>query len=162
VTSCRVQASVDALTGVRNRLSLSRDIGRIASDTSLFVMMVDVDDFKSINDVHGHAAGDEALRCLAHWLAALFGTGHTYRFGGDEFCVILPTADASALEQNIVQVEERCAADGLSVSCGYVLGQVRDSLDVHAMLGEADERLLAAKREGKARSIGGTWSQQAS
>ena len=148
-------ASSDALTGVRNRLSLTADIEKLSPSTTLFVMMVDVDDFKQINDRYGHAAGDAALKTLAHWLAALFGTRHAYRFGGDEFCVVIPTTSSDTLKRNIECLENViCDSKGIRISCGYVFGPARDAADVHHMLQEADEQLLLAKQNGKGHAEG--------
>lgn len=79
---------VDALTGLLNRRSFNHYIGR--AHAAVTVIFLDVDRFKEVNDVYGHAFGDECLSQLAHALRAVFVRyGYCYRYGGDEFCVIL-------------------------------------------------------------------------
>ena len=98
-----VRAELDALTGLRNHGAFQRELGQAvsASDGSSFgVLIMDLDDFKAYNDSHGHPAGDSLLRSVAGAITATVRDGdRVYRYGGDEFAVILVGADRlSSLE----------------------------------------------------------------
>jgi two-component system, cell cycle response regulator len=94
-------AETDPLTLVLNRRGLERAMfdRRIPRNRSSCVMLVDCDDFKLINDIHGHAAGDDVLRNVANRLAACLRSSDTIsRVGGDEFLIVLPdTSEEEAL-----------------------------------------------------------------
>lgn len=94
----RIQAATDGLTGIANHrafhLTIADQITRAREfDLPLGLVMLDIDGFKDINDSHGHLAGDEILRIVAAILADTVGGEKTYRYGGDEFAVLLPDAD---------------------------------------------------------------------
>jgi diguanylate cyclase (GGDEF)-like protein len=93
----REAARVDPLTGVANRLRLGEDLemvaGRDIERGNGAALMIDIDRFKDFNDRHGHLAGDQVLRQVAHALAAnTRPSDRVYRFGGEEFLVLLPGA----------------------------------------------------------------------
>ena len=145
----------DALTGIRNRLALRHDFNNYIG-RDLHVVMLDVDNFKEINDQYGHEQGDRILRVTGRNLADQFGQEHCYRYGGDEFLIILPNAGETALRGQIKAVFELsppldksrpdvCA--GYSV--GYAAGHVADDHDLRRLFTVADERMYAAKRAGK-------------
>ena len=145
----------DALTGIRNRLALRHDFNNYIS-RDLHVVMLDVDNFKEINDRYGHEQGDRILRVTGRNLADQFGQEHCYRYGGDEFLIILPNAGETALRSQIKAVFELsppldksrpdvCA--GYSV--GYAAGHVADDHDLRRLFTIADERMYSAKRAGK-------------
>ena len=91
----RVRATHDALTGALNRSAFERELetlldGRKPGDRAVALAMIDVDDFKRINDAHGHSAGDHVLRELTTAAtSALNGRGWLYRCGGDEFAAVI-------------------------------------------------------------------------
>lgn len=85
------RAETDALTGLRNRGAFEEDLARLVADprqSPVLLLMLDLDNFKPYNDRHGHPAGDRALRAVGAAIAAVGGTG--YRYGGDEFAVVVP------------------------------------------------------------------------
>ncbi len=96
------QAARDALTGLYNRAYLhevlEREMARaIRYGTVLSLLMLDLDDFKRINDEHGHPVGDEVLREVGRRLRPVLRDGDVLaRYGGDEFCAILPNTDEKA------------------------------------------------------------------
>ena len=145
----------DALTGIRNRLALRHDfnsyIGR-----DLYVVMLDVDNFKSINDTYGHDQGDRILRVTGRNLADQFGQEYCYRYGGDEFLLILPNASETALRSQINAIFELSPPldknhpdTRVGYSVGYVTGHVADDHDLRKLFSIADKRMYAAKRAGK-------------
>lgn len=106
-------ADTDALTGVSNRRSLDKSLERIwsacrDSGAPLSVLFVDADHFKAYNDDHGHAAGDEALKLIAHCLRAQTrpGIDTVARYGGEEFVIVLPDCGLA----QALQVAERIRA----------------------------------------------------
>ena len=145
----------DALTGIRNRLALRHDfnsyIGR-----DVYVVMMDVDNFKEINDRYGHDQGDRILRVTGRNLADQFGQEHCYRYGGDEFLVILPDAGETAVRSQINAVFELSPPLDKSkpdlragYSVGYVAGHAMDDHDLRKLFTIADKRMYTAKRAGK-------------
>ncbi|WP_369812480.1 GGDEF domain-containing protein, partial [Kineosporia sp. A_224] len=90
-TQLRRQARIDPLTGLVNRRGLTERIRRIPAGAEWSVLALDLDGFKAVNDVHGHAAGDEVLVVVAEALRALApDAGVAARTGGDEFAVLTP------------------------------------------------------------------------
>ena len=159
-------ASLDPLTGVRNRraflLDVEQELRRARrSGQAVSVMLADVDDFKRINDSFGHAVGDTALRAIATALRAelrefdLLG-----RIGGEEFAILLPGLEiggaldvAERLRSRIENL--RIEADGagalrITVSIGVAPVDV-SSGDIDAALKCADQAMYAAKHEGRNR-----------
>ena len=150
-------ALCDALTGVGNRRRLDRDLATEANsgDTSVAVIMVDVDHFKRINDEHGHDAGDQALRAVADVLRREVREGDVvYRYGGEEFCVLLAqttTTEAGQVAERIRFAVSRmalAAGDPLTVSIGVALGK---GAHVSQTMLRADEALFKSKDGGRDR-----------
>ena len=159
------QALVDGLTGIANRRqcedALTAEIARAERlGSTLTLVLADLDDFKAINDVHGHAVGDDVLRKFA---AALRSTVRDSdlagRWGGEEFLLLLPGADATggALLADRVRAAfaERSFAgrDGerVHVTCSFGVAQHRPGDDERELFASADRALYRAKRAGKNR-----------
>jgi diguanylate cyclase (GGDEF)-like protein len=155
-------AATDHLTMIANRrsftASLERELARsVRSGKPVSLVMLDLDDFKLVNDVYGHPAGDEALRNVAAALSiACRDLDTPARYGGEEFTVILPDCD----EQGCLAIAERLraavaaapAARPLTASAGVA------TFPAHAEDGEqlveaADAALLLAKRAGRNRTV---------
>jgi len=151
-------AAIDPLTGVFNRRGL--DLVLPEQDERLSsVAMCDLDRFKHVNDVYGHAAGDELLRRVAHQLASVVRAADgVVRWGGEEFLLVLPGVD-KALAQHIVErareaIEEDAVVVGgnvlrITISVGVAErhpGETRDRL-----IARADEALYTAKNSGRNR-----------
>jgi diguanylate cyclase (GGDEF)-like protein len=87
----RHDAEHDALTGLLSRRTFDVDLGLLTDDQPVSLILVDIDDFKSVNDTFGHGVGDETLRIVAEALVANSRqTDRAYRIGGDEFAVLMP------------------------------------------------------------------------
>jgi diguanylate cyclase (GGDEF)-like protein len=156
-------AATDPLTGLANRRAFGeavrRELARAErAGTPLAVVMLDIDDFKHINDELGHGAGDEVLRAVSR--AAREGTRKgdiVARLGGDEFALLLPDADqvkAQAIGERIrMDIANMTARDGgpshVGVSIGIAVTRGRE-LSVHGLLAAADRDLYRDKHERKA------------
>ncbi|AEM47090.1 diguanylate cyclase/phosphodiesterase with GAF sensor [Acidithiobacillus ferrivorans SS3] len=154
------QAHHDCLTGLPNRLGLARRLGDASARALrhkrlLAVGMLDLDDFKAINDTHGHAMGDRLLVDMAGRLKrALRHTDFAARLGGDEFVLVLEDLqDLGDLEAVVAKVGEVLQApfmlsEGLAIEVGASLGLTvypLDDSDADLLLRHADQALYAAK-----------------
>ncbi len=156
-------ANEDALTGLRNRSWLLKHVPTLldaaAREGGLALLFVDLDEFKQVNDSHGHAVGDGLLAAAARRLGALLRPGdEVVRFGGDEFVVLMrPARDefqVAAVAERIVAAFTRPFAlgEGLQASVGASIGIAmypRDGLDAGTLIRHADIAMYAAKHEGK-------------
>ncbi|RKQ84837.1 diguanylate cyclase (GGDEF)-like protein/putative nucleotidyltransferase with HDIG domain [Solirubrobacter pauli] len=140
-------ASSDPLTGLRNHRVFHEDLARELQHASrtglpLALALVDLDDLKTLNDTHGHQAGDERIRALADTLrATMRGADQAYRIGGDEFAVILPDTRAwGALE---FAQRLRAALPGFTATAGIAEAETLRPRD--ELIREADMALLRAK-----------------
>jgi two-component system, cell cycle response regulator len=162
-------ARQDALTGIGNRLRMSEDLNRIDAQGSrggtagYTILMCDVDHFKSYNDLRGHQEGDRVLRQVAEAISsACRGADSVYRYGGEEFAVVLPTQGTdgavTAAERFRAAVEglgmEHPSAeqDLVTISVGVARLEARTAgwEDVVRL---ADEALYRAKSEGRNRVV---------
>jgi len=160
----REQALHDPLTGLYNRRyfqeALDREIRRsVRKQSSVGLVMLDVDHFKALNDTHGHTAGDALLRGLSALLQSRVRSADILcRYGGDEFSIIMPEA---SLDDTLKRAEElRAAARLLSTELGgRTLAGVTISLGaaafpthgftVEMLIKEADSALYSAKASGR-------------
>jgi diguanylate cyclase len=158
---------IDALTGLpmRHRIDhdyelLSKQIGRYTQ--GLLVLMVDVDHFKGINDLHGHRAGDMVLRLLADQLrSSIRHDDQVYRYGGEEFLLLLALSNPAHAERAVAKLHEATRGlrlalpDGMvarpTVTIGAALAQANESLE--AVIRRADMALYAGKNCGRDRWV---------
>ena len=160
----RHQSLHDTLTGLPNRALLFDRIQHALArmtrvpDARLAVVLVDIDDFKAVNDSLGHTTGDELLRAVGQRLAASVRQGDTVaRLGGDEFALLLEDVDVAeavalaqrALENLALPVQIGTADLAVRASAGVVSqGAAGDAV---ALLRAADIAMYASKRDGKAK-----------
>jgi diguanylate cyclase (GGDEF)-like protein len=121
-------AHTDPLTEVFNRRKFTYDSAKLTHDgTPASLVLLDLDGFKQFNDCFGHIAGDELLRGVArilHEMLAMNGQGSVYRFGGDEFCVVVTNTDlyaSGALDARMKEILLRCQREAIAFSYGVVL-----------------------------------------
>ena len=159
------QAMVDGLTGIANRRAceeaLASEISRADRlGTTLTLVLADLDDFKRINDEHGHAAGDDVLRAFALVLrATVRDSDLAGRWGGEEFLLLLPGADAAGGAQLAERVRSSLAERSfpghhgsvLAVGCSFGVAQHVSGTDARDLFTAADRALYRAKRDGKNR-----------
>jgi diguanylate cyclase (GGDEF)-like protein len=158
----RAEAGTDTVTGCMNhrgmRRQLHEEVGRaVRAGTPLSAMLIDLDNFKLVNDRHGHQAGDAMLREVGQTLVGEFRAfDRVARYGGDEFVVILPNAElesAAAAAQRALErllaVPSFDATPGASASIG--VAQWQAPMTVDELLEACDAALLRSKRQGKGR-----------
>ncbi len=150
------QARLDALTGLPNRRTLDVELERVEVHTReagvpLTVAMLDLDNFKQFNDIHGHQKGDEALKaCAAAWRFTLGDGGFIGRYGGEEFVVLLP-GHALSSAQGVLDLLRRSTPEGHTVSIGCA--ERRPGESGFDTMSRADRALYRAKRLGRDRVV---------
>ncbi len=151
----------DALTSLPNRAHfnyrIDQEIAALAKGESLAVLCLDLDRFKEVNDLFGHAAGDAVLQTVASRVSVVLGEGQIMaRLGGDEFAVLLPRianpSAAGRLADSILDAlrstNDTPECNSISTSIGIAL-YPDDAADRHALLTHADTALYRAKTEGR-------------
>jgi len=164
------KATTDPLTGVGNRAHFDRQVyaeieRAIRYKRPLSLALVDVDHFKKFNDVHGHLVGDDILVTVAMLLRrSLRRSDVITRYGGEEFAMVFPESGAEgalfkvekmrlAIEESVLDLPDAREPSKLTIS-GGVASYPEDGDTVELLLAAADDRLLAAKREGRNRVKG--------
>lgn len=154
----------DSLTGIGNRLALDEAIVRLLHQSDRLrpapfaLILFDLDHFKSYNDEHGHQAGDAALARTGEILRrATRGTDVAFRYGGEEFLLLVPDSDlAGAItvaERVRVATEEAQDLPPFTISGGVALWDPIDGRDPRALVRRADTALYLAKRAGRNRIV---------
>jgi diguanylate cyclase (GGDEF)-like protein len=157
----RFMAQHDALTGLPNRLSMQQRLAlamELAKRTrkKLAVMLVDLDDFKTINDTRGHPAGDQALVQLAARLrTSVRGSDTVARYGGDEFVLLAGELDrgedAGMIAEKVadmIQVPLAIEGGPAQVSCSIGISVYPDDAETaEALIALADKAMYASKSE---------------
>lgn len=161
----KLMAARDPLTQLANRSAfdeqLTRHIQNTRRNNRRFVLAVlDLDNFKPVNDQHGHLVGDDVLREFARLLGqCIRGTDTAYRFGGDEFALLLDTDNIVNAEQVALRVQYSVLNNSLlkqyniTSSMGFTLVHTRD--DVTSIFTRADNAMYQAKQQGRNRIVFG-------
>ena len=159
----RLLADIDSLTGLQNRRRfhehLVQEVSRAGRyGRNLALIVIDLDNFKAVNDRVGHLAGDAVLAEVAKQMQATVRTADiACRIGGDEFAVIMPESGIPEAEMLADRVAETVAehssrrGDPLRVSAG--VAEIRAGDDAKVFFERADEALYRAKQAGKARTV---------
>jgi diguanylate cyclase (GGDEF)-like protein/PAS domain S-box-containing protein len=160
----RAQAATDSLTGLWNHRAFHERIRkevRLAQETGspLGVIMMDIDDFKRINDSYGHLAGDQMLRELAVTITEVTKREDTYRYGGDEFALLLPSVESQGVSEIAERlrraVERRTNGEGDRVTVSLGVASFPDSAaSAEELIYGADAAMYWAKSGGKNRVAG--------
>ncbi len=168
-------AMTDALTGIPNRLrfteALAREFERaLRHQAPLSCVLIDLDHFKTINDLHGHAVGDAAIKAVGLLLSSHSRVwDHVCRFGGEEFCVVLPETSAEEavrwgerMRASITNLDVRAGSGSVNVSASFgVASRDEGTRSVKDMLARADDALRSAKQAGRDRVWHASWRKDA-
>jgi diguanylate cyclase (GGDEF)-like protein/PAS domain S-box-containing protein len=154
-------AETDPLTGLANRRAFTKrlngEVERARRHGHLLTLVIlDLDDFKGINDTHGHQVGDHVLAEVGHQLCATSRAGELIaRIGGEEFAWILPQVDAAGAMAPVERARARIAGirvDGVSgITCSAGVCDLTAARDVDELQRRADRALYSAKRAGRDR-----------
>jgi two-component system, cell cycle response regulator len=156
----REQVCVDELTGIYNRRGilsmLERETNRLSHNgTPLGILLIDVDEFKHINDTYGHTAGDEVLRAIGKVLqCSIRRSDAAGRIGGDEFLVVLPGVDelqahqvAERIRAGIDKIAITGAGVRVSASIGVAISQPSSGSSGRGLIDDADRSMYSRKRQ---------------
>jgi two-component system cell cycle response regulator len=161
-------AITDALTGLYNRRYMETHVGTlvdqaVARDKPLAVLILDIDYFKSINDTHGHDAGDAVLQDFAIRIRkSIRGIDLACRYGGEEFVVVMPETDMAVATMVAERLRRRIASEPFPIQKGARMLEVTISIgiaalgpgdDAAAVIKRADQALYRAKRDGRNRVV---------
>jgi diguanylate cyclase (GGDEF)-like protein len=159
----RQLADTDALTGLHNRRMFHETLGREVARAqryrrSLGLIVLDLDDFKQINDQYGHLVGDSVLAEVGERMRAVARTADVpCRIGGEEFAVILPESartEAEALYQRLAEAISALPIAGVgTIRFSAGLAELRAEDDALSFFERADRALYTAKRDGKNRAV---------
>lgn len=146
------EATIDDLTQLKNRKALRDDFDK-PNGKMISVMMADIDYFKEYNDTYGHVIGDEVLRLVALAIRESFQGGEAYRYGGDEFLIILPNCTEEAFEDKRRKWKEVVEAIRIpnvthSISCSYGCDRrkFQSMEDLRKAIKTADDKLYQVKK----------------
>jgi diguanylate cyclase (GGDEF)-like protein len=148
VNDIALLATRDALTGLENRRAWDQALTSYLSDErGLAVCMIDLDGLKAINDARGHPAGDEYLRGFARdLLAATPPSGRAYRFGGDEYAMLLPDTHARDLQEVMTELHVKDGVAPFSYGIASTADEYAEPADLTKL---ADIRMYEMKNERK-------------
>ena len=120
------------------------------------IVLLDIDDFKGINDTHGHLVGDQILEAIGQRLEEAVRNGNVGRFGGDEFLIGLPGCDRETTDRRAREIVARLAEDPIATTAGEIRIRVSYGIAVHSdpvsldlLLETADRALYRQKRSKK-------------
>jgi two-component system cell cycle response regulator len=161
-------AITDALTGLYNRRYMETHVGTlvdqaVARGKPLAVLVLDIDYFKSINDTHGHDAGDDVLQDFAFRIRkSIRGIDLACRYGGEEFVVVMPETDMAVATMVAERLRRRIASEPFPIQKGARTIEVTISIGIAALgtgdtaaaiIKRADQALYRAKRDGRNRVV---------
>lgn len=150
-------ARTDPLTGLWNRREFYQRLRHEAVSArrgqhNLSIVFLDINEFKEVNDTRGHPFGDKMLRQVGTAVNEITReTDLAFRFGGDEFCLILPFTDAAGAEK-LCSILQAGMPDGVTISCGVAQMQPDDEGTFEMLVTRADSMMYAAKAAYQAAS----------
>ncbi|QBM18494.1 hypothetical protein MARI_26350 [Marinobacter sp. JH2] len=158
-------ATIDPLTGVKNRRSMDQELDMAAANAertglSYALVILDIDYFKKINDEYGHGVGDNVLRDLVGLIEEnTRRTDQLFRFGGEEFVVLFPGLDETNLKTVVANLQQGLRkwlkGPGGPVTSSFGVAMLRHGESVASWLSRADHALYQAKESGRDRVVYG-------
>lgn len=150
------QLNLDSLTGIPNRRRMDQTLHElIVNKVPHAIILIDLDDFKSINDTYGHTVGDEVLKAFANYMqSSVDEQGLCFRYGGEEFMVILPSRnidDAIQLAENLrvkQAIQETACGRPVTMSAG-ITAFTPNIQSPNQLIEIADHALYKAKQSGR-------------
>lgn len=159
----KILATRDPLTNCWNRRSFFEEFNRLwqysqAKTQPLSAIMLDIDHFKAVNDNHGHAMGDEVLRCVSGAILDMARASDiTCRYGGEEFCILLPNTDLKAAKEIAERYRQKIESlefKDLKITASQgASNTILKAAEPEELLEQADQALYVAKRTGRNRVI---------
>lgn len=157
-------ATFDPLTGIRNRRAMDEELHRAAATASrtglsYALVMLDLDHFKRVNDHYGHSAGDQVLKSFGRLIEDnIRRVDHVFRFGGEEFVILLTDADGKAVSSVVASLQEKIARElrtpgGQPITASFGAAVIRVEESAESWLGRADAALYRAKDAGRDRLL---------
>ena len=157
MTKSKTMISQDSLSGVNNRVSFNKYINNVflsKEHDGAYIVYIDIDKFKQINDTYGHIEGDEAISLVGKTLKSIAGETNSFvaRIGGDEFVMIVKTTEEEKVKKVIqnksFELEERIIFSDkqydLTVSCGYIEVK-KNQKNIKELMVKADESMYIEK-----------------
>ncbi|NNG21596.1 GGDEF domain-containing protein [Telluria aromaticivorans] len=166
VSEVSAAADQDVLTGLLNRRGIRRKFDLLLArhddeHSAVGILLLDIDEFKKVNDTHGHETGDQVIAAMGAVLRALDdGRTTASRWGGEEFCLVAEAATPRALVELAETIRQQFEAatavlpglaQGCTASVGVALNEAGTALDVQKLIALADAQLYRAKRGGRNR-----------
>ncbi|OYT32722.1 hypothetical protein DRJ22_01370 [Candidatus Woesearchaeota archaeon] len=148
---------IDPLTELYNRHYLTQNFETLLNKLKkekkpISVMMFDIDDFKKYNDTYGHPEGDKILQKIAKTTKQTIKKGTAYRYGGEEFLIIMPT-DSSTSKETAEQLRKKIKEENpLTISIGLATS-LHSNIQGNKLIKEADKALYQAKKQGKNKTV---------
>ena len=162
IASIQDERDTDSLTGIRNRRGLERLLKNTATmKQPVSVIVCDIDNFKQVNDKHGHHGGDAVLQHFVRMLvAAVRESDIVARLGGEEFVVMMPRTPlregveiAERIRSSNLEMNADSIAPGLAVRCSMGVAEIKTDEDPWSALRRADDLLYRAKQLGRNRVV---------
>ena len=153
--SLEIIANHDSATRLQNRYALNQNIPEYI-DADICLAMGDINNFKTVNDIYGHQTGDEVLKEFSDILMNTFGREELYRYGGDEFLIVILTGDYNAFRKKLVSLNKKFSkinigdiTTPLSCSFGSVKAHPMNQAEFLELVSEADKKLYEEKERLK-------------
>lgn len=150
------EGNFDALTELYNRAAYEKHLIKLEGKKNFSIIMLDINDFKFINDNYGHSYGDTVLKEVARIIRCSFDEGASfYRIGGDEFCVITKNIKQSSVSEQLAVmhnklIEKRRQTDHFpTVAFGYASSGENSKYGVTITLRIADQKMYSHKEQQK-------------